>query len=244
MAKQIVGYDIVVGMGEMGSALYELLEKRHIRVEGYDKDPAKYRAHVPPGVLFDIVHICIPYSDTFVKDVADYIDQFAPRMAIIHSTVRVGTTAAVSQLIEGKIPVFYSPIRGVHERFLMDLQTYEKYISPMYAQYEKMLIDRFSNIVWVGSPESLELTKLMETTYYGYLIAFRKDIDKKFTDMSLEPYVFWDFCKEIHERLGNRPIMYNDGEPIGGHCVIPNLELLPESFDFYKNLVGKWSQKD
>ena len=34
----------------------------------------------------------------------------------------------------------------------------------------------------------------------------------------------WTFSDEIHKILGNRPKMYPGH--IGGHCVIPNLELI------------------
>jgi len=34
----------------------------------------------------------------------------------------------------------------------------------------------------------------------------------------------WSFSDEIHKFLGNRPKMYPGY--IGGHCVIPNLELI------------------
>ena len=167
-----------------------------------------------------------------------------PQAIIIHSTVPVGTTAIISQQFEGRIPVFYSPVRGVHERFLLDLKRYQKYIAPQILQYEKALADRFDRLVWIGKPDALELAKMLETTYYGYLIAFRKDIDKKFVAMKLDPEVFWSFCEEIQDYVGNRPIMYNDGEPIGGHCVLPNLRLLPHEFDMYKEIIGRWEKKD
>ena len=34
----------------------------------------------------------------------------------------------------------------------------------------------------------------------------------------------WSFADEIHKNLGNRPKMFPGY--IGGHCVIPNLELI------------------
>lgn len=41
----------------------------------------------------------------------------------------------------------------------------------------------------------------------------------------------WEFAKEAHERYGNRPILYNDGKKIGGHCVLQNLDLLTNDFN-------------
>ena len=36
----------------------------------------------------------------------------------------------------------------------------------------------------------------------------------------------WSFADEIHKNLGNRPKMFPGY--IGGHCIIPNLELIKE----------------
>ena len=45
----------------------------------------------------------------------------------------------------------------------------------------------------------------------------------------------WKFSEEIHELLGNRPKMYPGF--IGGHCVIPNLDLVKnETLDTIKKL--------
>jgi len=37
----------------------------------------------------------------------------------------------------------------------------------------------------------------------------------------------WSFSNEIHKFLGNRPKMFSSF--IGGHCVIPNLELMNDN---------------
>ena len=46
----------------------------------------------------------------------------------------------------------------------------------------------------------------------------------------------WKFADEIHENLGNRPKMFPG--IIGGHCVIPNLNLIEyEDVDVIKKLM-------
>ncbi len=46
----------------------------------------------------------------------------------------------------------------------------------------------------------------------------------------------WKFADEIHENLGNRPKMFPG--IIGGHCVIPNLNLIEyENLDVIKKLM-------
>ncbi len=45
----------------------------------------------------------------------------------------------------------------------------------------------------------------------------------------------WQFADEIHKYLGNRPKMFPG--IIGGHCVIPNLDLLhDQTLDLIKKL--------
>ena len=47
---------------------------------------------------------------------------------------------------------------------------------------------------------------------------------------------------EIHQYLGNRPKMYPG--IIGGHCVIPNLDLMQnQTLDFIKKLNKKYVDK-
>jgi len=52
----------------------------------------------------------------------------------------------------------------------------------------------------------------------------------------------WTFSDEIHKYLGNRPKMYPG--IIGGHCVIPNLDLMQnQTLDFIKKLNKKYASK-
>ena len=77
----------------------------------------------------------------------------------------------------------------------------------------------------MSSPITLELGKIVcDTSYYGWLINFAQ-ISKIIADREKVDYdEMWSFSNEIHKFLGNRPKMFPGF--IGGHCVIPNLELL------------------
>ena len=235
--------ELILGMGEVGNALYDLLTERKLTVNGIDIDLDKCKTNNGHEIVnAAMMHVCLPYNDDFIKNVIDFTLQYKPAIIIIHSTVPVDTCSRISKQLEGRTPLFYSPIRGVHERFLQDLKRYEKFIAPHLPAFEDEMILRFGEIAWCESVSSLELAKIMETTYYGFLIAFRKDVDERFSEMKLDSEVFWEFCLEVHQHLGNRPVMYSDGEKIGGHCVIPNLDLLPPEFDFYKEWIGKWGK--
>jgi hypothetical protein len=52
----------------------------------------------------------------------------------------------------------------------------------------------------------------------------------------------WLFSDEIHKLLGNRPKMYPGY--IGGHCVIPNLELINnQTLNLIKKMNNTYSKK-
>ena len=62
-------------------------------------------------------------------------------------------------------------------------------------------------------------------------------MSKKFSDCLVE-----FFSEEIHQLLGNRPKMYPGF--IGGHCVIPNLDLVKnETLDTIKKLNKIYSKR-
>jgi hypothetical protein len=52
----------------------------------------------------------------------------------------------------------------------------------------------------------------------------------------------WTFSDEIHKFLGNRPKMYPGF--IGGHCVIPNLDLMHnQTLDLIKKINTKYEKQ-
>src|SRR6267143_1099219 len=52
----------------------------------------------------------------------------------------------------------------------------------------------------------------------------------------------WSFADEIHKSLGNRPKMYPGF--IGGHCIVPNLDLIPnQTLDLIKKLNYAYAKK-
>jgi len=195
--------DLVVGLGEIGKPIKKLLEMRGFKVQGTDIKQLR-----PLEDNYDFIHVCFPYSQDFENEVKTW-KLFG--QVIVHSTVKPGTC--------DRLGVIYSPIRGIHARMFDDLEGYTKYYS---GNFNKEFEKRFVKCHHVPSAKALETTKIIvDTTYYGWLIAFRKYVDKNYE-------VYWSFAMEIHDNLKNRPIMYNDNNPIGGHCVVENLELIDD----------------
>jgi hypothetical protein len=74
----------------------------------------------------------------------------------------------------------------------------------------------------LSAPEATELAKLTETTYFGVLIAWAQELER-YCDQAGQDYSevssFYDEIKFFP------PIKYFPGV-IGGHCVMPNIEIL------------------
>ena len=107
--------DLVVGLGEIGKPLLELLKLKGIDAVGIDIQPKRINKRV------EFLHICFPYSHWFVADVKKYQAKYQPRYTVVHSTVRPRTSK--------KVNAIYSPVRGRHKTMLDDLQYYSKYYS-------------------------------------------------------------------------------------------------------------------
>jgi UDP-N-acetyl-D-mannosaminuronate dehydrogenase len=76
----------------------------------------------------------------------------------------------------------------------------------------------------LSSPEATELAKLTETTYFGMMIAWAQELER-YCDQSGQDYEevtsFYDEIKFFP------PVKYFPGV-IGGHCVMPNIEILSQ----------------
>ena len=235
--KKIMKKSIVVGLGEVGSPMHKLLSKKTITI-GYDVDQKlmnqkKFKRYENYKTLF--LHICIPYIKNFDSHILKLEKKFQPQGIVIHSTIKPSTTSSIQRKLQ--IPVIYSPTRGVHKRMLKDLRRYTKFFAiennapnKKWAcrEFVKLLKKSGLKAKQMSSPITLELGKIVcDTSYYGWLINFAQ-ISKIIADRENVDYnEIWSFSDEIHKFLGNRPKMFPGF--IGGHCVIPNLELLNDN---------------
>lgn len=114
---------VVVGLGEIGKPLFQLISK-HQEVVGVDISPVGQVEGV--GVM----HVCYPFQiDDFIGETARYIEFFRPALTVINSTVAVGTTRALAK--RTRTAVVNSPVRGKHLRMLEELQLYTKFVGAM-----------------------------------------------------------------------------------------------------------------
>jgi hypothetical protein len=234
--------DIVLGMGEVGETLFGLLEERNFHSIGIDTDTSKCKNYSENQQIEnpEYLHVCLPGElSGFVDITVDWIKKIEGlKVVLVHSTVKPGTTKMIQE--KSEVLVLYSPVRGVHKRFLDDIKKYTKFVSSDEKQIEpKIKIDlekRFEKIEWMSTTKTAELAKiLVDTTYYGWLINYAQITKMICEKEGIDFDEMWKFADEIHENLGNRPKMFPG--IIGGHCVIPNLNLVDyDNLDIVKKI--------
>jgi UDP-N-acetyl-D-mannosaminuronate dehydrogenase len=240
MAKEKV---LVVGLGEVGRPLFELLkESEKFEVYGFDLNAEKMReVGQSEGVLphaVDVMHVCIPCVDKedFVNIVVDYVGRFKPKLVIVNSTVAPGTTAEIYKRINGSCLVVHSPVRGVHkgvEYMKWELKRWTKYVGGINEESAEKAKAHFEKLglktkVLKGCLET-ELAKLFETTYRAWMIACFQEMHRisRYFEADFDNVV--DFIEDTHRVRLDRPVMFPG--VIGGHCLIPNTELLLKAYD-------------
>ena len=210
---------VVVGLGEVGRPLLELLSK-HYKTIGVDITPP----NEPVGKV-DVLHVCYPFEiKDFVGETARYIDLFKPALTVINSTVAVGTTRAVAQ--RTGTPLANSPVRGKHVRMLEELRAYTKFIGAMDPASGQHAARHFQGAglktKLLSAPEATEVAKLTETTYFGLLIAWAQEVER-YCDKAGQSY---DEIGAFYDEIKFFPATKYFPGIIGGHCVMPNIEIL------------------
>ncbi len=212
----------ILGFGEIGKA-----------IAGFYKNPKIKDLKRNDGLnRIEILHVCIPYSSSFVKIVKEEIKKIKPKLTIIHSTVALGTTKKIGGF------VVHSPVRGVHPKLFQGIKTFVKYIG---ADNKKAGLLAKSHLESLGIKTKLfasfstsEALKLWDTAQYGLMIVLSKEIrkwcDKKklnFDEIYTEANKSYN---EGYKKLGRpevlRPYLNYTPGSIGGHCVIPNCHIL------------------
>jgi UDP-glucose/GDP-mannose dehydrogenase family, central domain len=209
---------LVVGLGEVGGPLLEVLAGAH-RAEGRDVEDRDFH-----GV--QVLHLCFPFGPDFAAAAAGYISRYRPEVAVVNSTVVPGTTRSIQEATG--VPTVYSPVRGKHTRMTEELRRYRKFVAGSSAEAVCRVEGHFSAAGVItqrmSSPEALELAKLLETSYFGVLVAWAQEMDRFADSVAVDYWETLAFFEEIDflPHVGFEPGF------IGGHCVMPNLALLEQ----------------
>lgn len=214
---------VVVGLGEVGQPLFNILS-RSFECTGVDLSPVDIDR--PCSVL----HICYPFQiRDYIGATAHYIEKYQPRLTLVHGTVAPGTTRQLQQ-VAGTDRIAYSPVRGKHVRMEADMMRYKKFVaasSPQIAQEATAHLAQagFQTAVF-PTLEIGELSKLLETTYLGVLVAWAQEVERMANRYGGSAEDVSAFIQEVDFL----PSHIFPGH-IGGHCVMPNIEILRTQFD-------------
>lgn len=210
---------VVVGLGEVGKPLLELISK-HLSTLGVDISP-------PLGEIeqVEVLHVCYPFQiKDFVGETARYIKLFKPKLTVVNSTVAVGTTRLIAD--RTGTAVVNSPVRGKHARMLEELCKYTKFVGAIDPAAAHHAAKHFESVGLktriLSSPEATELAKLTETTYFGLMIAWAQEIER-YCDQSGADY---EEILSFYDEIKFFPSVKYFPGIIGGHCVMPNIEIL------------------
>lgn len=237
MKRQTIG---IMGFGEIGKSVAILYPKSKYKVLSKDLHHDNLK-----NKKLDILHVCIPYSNVFIKEVVKQIKKNSPKFTIIHSTVEVNTTSKINKRIGGG--VVHSPVRGMHPNLTESLKTFIKYIGVDNKNIGNRVVQHFKSIgikskVFVPSNVT-ELNKILSTSYYGICIAWAGEI-KRFCDKYNVDYKTFEHFNKTYNQgykqmgLKNviRPTLYPPKRGIGGHCIWENAVM------FNKQIKSKYLQ--
>lgn len=228
--------NVIAGMGEIGEPIFKLIRKKFPTI-GYDIKSSlipRYSKRLDEMNTVSL-HICIPFNKNFSDNVKELHKKFEPSLIIIHSTIAPHTTKNLQTKLD--VPIIYSATRGVHKRMLYDLKRYTKFFaiekdapnaSWAVRAFKQLMRECGVKTKKMSTPLTLELAKIVvDTSYYGWLINYAQITNLIARKHGIDYDEMWTFADEIHKYLGNRPKMYPGF--IGGHCLIPNLELIDDN---------------
>ena len=169
---------VVIGLGEIGYPLYKILSSKYKNIMGLDLN----RSEGKKFKQVDIMHICIPGGlELFETVVIEYIKKFKPSLVIINSTTVVGTTRKIYEATN--VPIAHSPVRGKHKSMEADLKRYKKYIGAIDQQAYIRARNHFKEAGlrtgYFKTPEASEFAKAWNTTYFGLLIAYEQELERR-----------------------------------------------------------------
>ena len=238
---------LICGYGQIGQALYKILKDHYPigviddKKPGADFEVLDSAYNLANKGECDIIHICFGYSDEFISEVKRYQELYKPKFTVIHSTVKPGTCRQLGAIS--------SPCLGIHPNLESGLRTFTKFLGGPQASEVANYFRRAGMKVYLFSePETPELMKILDTTFYGLCVEYTKDVKMQCEKLGV-PFEAWTLWtnnynqgyKELGREEFTRPNLVPITEKTKGHCVIPNLSLIDTDFTrFLKEQNEKW----
>jgi UDP-N-acetyl-D-mannosaminuronate dehydrogenase len=221
---------IIIGMGEIGSALYRVLSVQY-NVITYDIGYSGLVSTTDDVTL----HICFPYSASFVDDVKEYMEVFGAAYVIVYSTVAIGTCNKIGS------DVVHSPIEGKHPDLEKSIRVMTRWVATSDIGVALYFVNLFDQLgiqsKHVKDSSHTEALKLLSTSEYGINIVFAELKAKVAKEIGMDFVLTKEWNEEynkLYRLLGHdsyrKYVLDPPGDTIGGHCVVPNAEILRKQF--------------
>jgi UDP-N-acetyl-D-mannosaminuronate dehydrogenase len=229
-------HTIIGAKGQIGSCVTRFFKSHDEEVFEVDLDTPPYEPQKT-----HMLHVCIRYTDTFVETVKKYQAIFNPIYTVVYSTVAPGTTEQLG------IDAVHSPVEGRHPDLYGGFTTFDRFVSGPKAKSVGIMFSLLGlNVRTFPDTKITELGKILSTTRYGVNIMFAKVQDElcnqfgvNYTDVVT---AYQNMYNKGYEKLGEKrfvqPTLTVPGPQIGGHCVVPNAQILEKFTDdeFVKKL--------
>lgn len=218
-----MGAIVMGGKGQVGNAIANILENHGQDVAILDKG---FRPKAWPKE--SVLHVCIPHSKEFVRDVKSEMSRYSPSLVIVHSTVPVGTTRKLGQMTA------HSPVRGQHDRLEWSLLRFMKYVAGTTKKSGKRAFDHlqasgFPVTLW-GKPEDTELMKMLCLSRYLNDLAFYESAYQICLNNKVSPAFMLQWTDSYNDGYAGskyvRPRFDFPRGKVGGHCVMPVSKML------------------
>ena len=221
---------VIVGMGEVGKAHYELLSQIY-PVLGVDLDATKCQTNMSyQPETAEVLLISVRFSDKFKDIVNENLEKYKPRILNILSTVPCGTTEQFGNLAT------HSTSRGAHPLLSEGLKKIKKFVgggnSPelkIYFESAGIPCEIFRN------SRTTELLHLLNNMAYGISIAFADEAQKLCRQYGVDYFHFMKYTESnntgfraLDMPTKMRTIATPPNGHIGGHCVVSSANLIPE----------------
>jgi hypothetical protein len=221
---------LVMGLGEIGQAYYDLLKPHYPATYRLDVVPSKRDKDIPSRV--DVLHVCIRYQFDFESVVRKVIDKYKPDLINVMTTVPVGSTVRLDP-----INAVHSTTRGLHPNLTEWLLWGKKHIGgPRAADLAQLFAGvLYEKAILHDHARTTEAIHIASNFSYAASMMAWDEIDKFLRANSVDwaDYMGYEISHNAgYKKLGLHSKMRAVGYPphgrMSGHCVKLAAELIPK----------------
>lgn len=221
---------IMGGWGKVGRAVGHIVEQKYGCGASLILDKT---APLPKKQKVDFLHVCIPFSKTFVQDVKRAMKSYPPKYVIVHSTVKVGTTRKLGD------NAAHSPIRGQHDELTDSTKRFVKYVGGNTDKTGKQCKTHIEslglNVALWGKSEETELMKLLCLSRYLNDLSYYETAYNICNRFKVPPERLQEWTSTYNQGYKDgskghfsRPELRYPHGVAGGTCVLPVSKMLFE----------------